>query len=319
MENAQLKADLQDMQRKLNSLLSSRNAESTTLAASTPSSSSKPPQHLSTATEERSGLGTFNPKAFPIFKGKENENIKAFREEFMATLDLYSNAPAEKLLKYCIRDKAKDFYTRNHLADETLEDALDALERHFLRADFNETVISSLETMTQTSTVLNYNNRFNVLANKVDGLSEELLLRYYKRGLKSTPLIAVVASQAKDLSTAMEMALFTDRQEAGTRFKKHRNPTSSTSSPSHSAAGSSASNPIVVNAVGSNGNASKPSGGKKSGNNSVPNASTPSPAPPIKLGKLTDADREYLKANNGCFRCRKLGHLKESCPLSKRD
>ena len=33
----------------------------------------------------------------------------------------------------------------------------------------------------------------------------------------------------------------------------------------------------------------------------------------VRLGKLTDKDREYLRENNGCFRCRKLGHMAKDC------
>ena len=33
----------------------------------------------------------------------------------------------------------------------------------------------------------------------------------------------------------------------------------------------------------------------------------------ICLGKLSDKDREYLRENNGCFRCRKLGHMAKDC------
>ena len=33
----------------------------------------------------------------------------------------------------------------------------------------------------------------------------------------------------------------------------------------------------------------------------------------VRLGKLTDKDREYLRENNGCFKCRKLGHMARDC------
>ncbi|KAG0195136.1 hypothetical protein BGX28_002159, partial [Mortierella sp. GBA30] len=32
-----------------------------------------------------------------------------------------------------------------------------------------------------------------------------------------------------------------------------------------------------------------------------------------RLPKLTDADRAYLIANDGCFKCRKLGHMTSKC------
>ena len=33
----------------------------------------------------------------------------------------------------------------------------------------------------------------------------------------------------------------------------------------------------------------------------------------VRLGKLSDKDREYLQENNGCFRCWKLGHIARDC------
>ena len=33
------------------------------------------------------------------------------------------------------------------------------------------------------------------------------------------------------------------------------------------------------------------------------------------IGKLTDAEREHLCKNGGCFRCHKTGHLARDCPL----
>jgi hypothetical protein len=34
-----------------------------------------------------------------------------------------------------------------------------------------------------------------------------------------------------------------------------------------------------------------------------------------RLGKLTDGERDYLKKNNGCFKCRQIGHISPECPI----
>ena len=36
------------------------------------------------------------------------------------------------------------------------------------------------------------------------------------------------------------------------------------------------------------------------------------------IGKLTNTERDHLRKNGGCFRCRKTGHLARDCPLTNR-
>ena len=44
----------------------------------------------------------------------------------------------------------------------------------------------------------------------------------------------------------------------------------------------------------------------------------PAPMDLDAIGKLTDAERERLRKNGGCFRCRKTGHLARDCTLTNR-
>ena len=48
----------------------------------------------------------------------------------------------------------------------------------------------------------------------------------------------------------------------------------------------------------------------------TPGGVTPMDLDPI--GKLTDAERERLRKNGGCFRCCKTGHLARDCTLTNR-
>jgi Zinc knuckle len=52
-----------------------------------------------------------------------------------------------------------------------------------------------------------------------------------------------------------------------------------------------------------------------------PNYKSPGGVVPMELdaiGKLTDAERDRLRKNGGCFRCRKTGHLARDCTLTNR-
>jgi len=42
----------------------------------------------------------------------------------------------------------------------------------------------------------------------------------------------------------------------------------------------------------------------------------PAPMDLDAIGKLTDTERERLRKNGGCFRCRKTGHLARDCTLT---
>ena len=44
----------------------------------------------------------------------------------------------------------------------------------------------------------------------------------------------------------------------------------------------------------------------------------PAPMDLDAIGKLTDSERERLRKNGGCFRCRKTGHLARDCTLTNR-
>jgi hypothetical protein len=49
-----------------------------------------------------------------------------------------------------------------------------------------------------------------------------------------------------------------------------------------------------------------------------PDYKGPTPMDIDAISKLTDSERERLRKNGGCFRCRKTGHLARDCTLTNR-
>jgi hypothetical protein len=41
------------------------------------------------------------------------------------------------------------------------------------------------------------------------------------------------------------------------------------------------------------------------------------PPNPRQMGKLTEEEKIFLRVNNGCFKCRQLGHWTKQCPFNK--
>jgi hypothetical protein len=57
----------------------------------------------------------------------------------------------------------------------------------------------------------------------------------------------------------------------------------------------------------------KPPDRKTLAGRSISIRSTIAPPPSTTIAKLTPKEREYLIKNNGCFKCRKLGHFSSEC------
>lgn len=162
-------------------------------------------------------------------------------------------------------------------------DALDQIQEKF-------------HSLIQKGTVSNYTAEFRRLVLLHPPLSPSQILFQYKQGLKQDIRLHVAMKGPRSLDAAEEAALL-----AESILRRTSQPTTP--------------NPPRPGNLGATGNRNTPQlgqAGRVNGNGSPRNSAT--------LGngnrpqKLTPEEKRYLVENNGCFRCRQLGHHTNQCP-----
>lgn len=154
--------------------------------------------------------------------------------------------------------------------------------------------------LTQTSSVLSYGERFTALMNLLPNMHPDDARFFYLRGLKPS-ILSIITGKFQPTSTwqeihALAMSADSIRLPLSTynRFQGLSRP--------------EPNDPMDIGNI----NASSHSSATSSRTSSpVPRRNRDRPATPARprLAKLTDAERERLKAQGACFRCRKVGHM----------
>lgn len=170
----------------------------------------------------------------------------------------------------------------------------------------------ALETLRQGKrTVAAYTHEFRSLRRRVPSLDDDTALHWYMKGLERETGKEVRLRQPDTLDQAISQAtmvhsiLFPD------------GPTVRTNKDDHSAMDlDNMDIRVAINAIAAQVNSMQRNGGYQANNmqrnggyhgNNKNFAGIPHPS------KLTPEERAYLIANNGCFRCRKIGHLSPQC------
>ena len=152
------------------------------------------------------------------------------------------------------------------------------LRRQFNPVNTSVSAYDRLQRLSQKTSVNAYNHEFRGIMLELPDMDQATRMNYYMKGLKDNIRPFVAMQTPTDLETAEVIA---ERVDAVT-YK-----------------------PTV-----------RPSGFKPHSNYRPPGGVIPMDIDAI--GKLTDVERERLRKNGGCFRCRKTGHLARDCPMTNR-
>ena len=187
----------------------------------------------------------------------------------------------------------------------------DALRRSLGVLDPELKAREDLKAIRQESSVDDYASRFQRIISHLPNYEPAAATYYFFDGLK--PKIKERLITQVDLKNDSWLQI---RDKAASLDNILWKSTSSTSSTARHHSGPTPMDTSINNVTSSRGRSSAP----RNTTSSRPRSPTPahrssSPAP-SRLAPLTDADRAYLRANNGCFRCRKINvdHISKNCP-----
>ena len=226
------------------------------------------------------------PDRPPPFTGRRSESLEAWIFQMQQFCDL-APVPEDDRIAFAatfFKDQAalwwRSYYQTQDWTNAipTWDAFLTSLRQQFIPVNTSISAYDRLQRLSQKTSVNAYNHEFRAIMLELPDMDSSTRMNYYMRGLKETIRPFVAMQTPADLTTAETIA---ERVDAVTYKPQNRN----------------------------------------QGFQSRPSYKSPGGVVPMELdaiGKLTDTERERLRKNGGCFRCRKTGHLARDCPLTNR-
>jgi hypothetical protein len=280
--------------------------ERATAAKSTPA-----PTEREIAADHRDLVRTLNkvlkPQTPSPYKGEHDadasQNFIDNQEEYYRVVKLSE----DQWVQYTalnLTDEAKSWWRASGLAINT---SWATFKKEFLDFFTPPNAVSaareSLETLRQGKrTVAAYTHEFRNLRRRVPSLDDDTALHWYMKGLERETSKEVRLRQPDTLDQAISQAtlvhaiLFPE----GPSIRVNKDQPSPMDIDNMDIR-------VAINAIAAQVNNMQRSGGYQNNNKN----SNGTPRPP----KLNPDERAYLIANNGCFRCRKLGHQSPQCRI----
>ena len=188
------------------------------------------------------------------------------------------------------------------------------LRNHFLPYGIERVARSKLRQLKQTGTVASYSSIFMQTVVHLPKMDMDDKIEAFIEGLNNAIYREVVLKDFSNLQKAMDYAVFVESRlhHRGPRygsnlssnnynFRFSTKSANTTLGPSTNT--SSSSVPMELTAVSST--------------TEIQSSESELNAMIGPLKKLTDAEREQLRREGKCFRCRNRGHLSRDCPKSK--
>ena len=195
-------------------------------------------------------------------------------------LDLEGDESVDAAATYLTGDARRwwNLEKRKDVYPTTWDAFSEAIKAKYLPPNALENLQDRLHKMQQKGTVSQYVSEFRRTLSLLGDYDENNAFLLFKNGLKPLIRMQVNIANCRDLDAAEQVAIHTE----SAMQKEEVRPTPSTPRPP------------------------KPFG-------SFPKPS-PGPSPTGGPTKLTPQEKEYLRKNNGCYRCRQIGHLSTQCP-----
>lgn len=233
------------------------------------------------------------------FAGRDRERLSVIDwtcsvQQYFEAAGVTDNAQRLRFVTCLLRGPALRWWSDIPASSRPLtwQDFTQRLTAYFIPAGAEVTARSQLSRLTQRSSVAEYTDRFRAICANIPTMTDAEKKNAFTLGLKIDVRRQVAFANPATFEEAVALAARIDDilfQES--RRDNRRIPPRSTNGASTSAAGGSSSGPtpMDLNAV-------------DNGNNT-------------RLAKLTDSERERLRASGACFRCRQPGHMSSQCPL----
>ena len=220
------------------------------------------------------------------FCGRKSESLEAwiFQMQQFCTLAPVPEPDRIPFAATFFKDQAALWWRSYHQSIDWQNRAPDwngflaAIRQQFVPVNTSISAYDRLQCLSQKTSVNAYNHEFRAIMLELPDMDQATRMNYYLRGLKDNLRPFVAMQTPADLAAAETIA---ERVDAVTFKPQSRTP------------------------------GFRPNPGYRS-----PGGATPMELDAI--GKLTPAEREKLRKEGGCFRCRKTGHLARDCPLMNR-
>jgi len=226
------------------------------------------------------------PDRPPPFSGRKTESLEAwiFQMQQFCVLAPIPEADRIQFAATFLKDQVALWWRSYHQTIDWQNAAPNwnsffvALRQQFVPVNTSISAYDRLQRLSQKASVNAYNHEFRAIMLELPDMDQATRMNYYLRGLKDNLRPFVAMQQPANLAAVETIA---ERVDAVT-FK----PTA-----------------------------------RGSGFRPNPNYRSPGGAVPMELdaiSKLTPGERDRLRREGGCFRCRKKGHLARDCTLTNR-